>query len=82
MKVYLATWYHTWGEYDGCAGVFSTRVAAEDVLRQVGFQPGEYSDERWCYVAEFELDQPKPDSPDLEMNAPGPPASAAWPCGR
>ena len=69
MKVYLANWSHTWGEYHGCVGVFSTRVAAEDVLRQAGFHPGEYSDERWCHVAEFELDQPKLDSPDLEVSA-------------
>lgn len=35
MKLYVANWWHTWGEYVGTAGIFSTYELAEDALKRL-----------------------------------------------
>lgn len=51
-KVWVVLWQHTWGEYHGCIGIYTSKKAAEDAL-----QESEYAHEDVGRIVETVLDR-------------------------
>jgi hypothetical protein len=56
MIVYVARWYHTWGEFNATAGVYTTLEQAEKELARI--LPNPDGDIAWHEIEKLEIDTP------------------------